>query len=318
MENLHLLLIIVLLGYILSNNKKEGFAALSEAQKNYVRTFAGDARMNSREPREILGQNNFNKVSDFISILTPLNVMISANPTGRDANPDVVNTRTELTNRGIDITKLRDNIADCIIQIIEQVPDNAEDPSAFIAVIVSPSFSSKLNSIFLDLNKIDIAALSKASGMNKDQFCQNIPFMFNVAQNKEQGDRRLKEAQLMNQILSAYKNLIMMVYLFIMKNLDSISLYCGGDNTQHYKEFKKLFETVRTAMITKEDLEAQCPKPDLNKLCPKPEPEKICASYIKEASTCNMDLASAKKQRTTLIVLVVILIIAVIFLAMKK
>jgi hypothetical protein len=316
MESLHLLLIIFLIGYIISHTKKEGFAALTEAQKKYIRTFTGDTRRNSREPREILGQNNLNKVSYFINILTPLNIMISAKPS---ADPDlnqVVNTRTELTNRGIDITKLRDNIADCIIQIIEQVPDNTEDTNAFTAVIVSPSFSSKLNSIFLDLNKIDIAALSKATGMDKKQFCQQVPFMFNVAQNKEQGDRNLKEAQLMNQILSAYKNLIMMIYLFIMKNLDSISLYCGEDNTQHYKEFKKLFETVRTAMITKEDLDAQCPKSNLNKLCP--EPEKICASYIKEASTCNMDLSSAKKQRTTLIVLVIILIIAVIFLAIKK
>jgi hypothetical protein len=112
----------------------------------------------------------------------------------------------------------------------------------------------------------------------------------------------------MNQILSAYSNLIMMVYTFIMKNMDSISLYCGQDKTQQYKEFKKLFETVRTAMITKEDLDARCPKPI---------PEKVCASYITEASTCNTDLASVKKHRTILIVLVVILIIAVAFLAMK-
>jgi hypothetical protein len=308
MNNLHLLLGIALVLYILSCNKKEGFAALVESQRNYVRTFVGDTNRNEGEPEKILGADNLSKVRLFLNILTPLNIMINASATGRDANPDAVNTRIELTNRGIDVTKLRDNIADCIIQIIEQVPDNTQDANALVAVIISPSFSSKLNSIFLELNKIDIASLSKSQGMSKDQFCNNLPFIFSVGYDKEDSSRKTQEVMFMNQILSAYSNLIMMVYLFIMKNMDSISLYCGEDKTQQYKEFKKLFETVRTAMITKEDLDSKCPKP---------VPEKICASYISEASTCNINLASIKTHRTVLIALVVILIIAVVVLAMK-
>ena len=156
---------------------------------------------------------------------------------------------------------------------------------------------------------MDIASLSKAAGMDKDQFCGNLPYIFSVAYDKEDSSRKTKNVMFMNQVLSAYSNLIMMVYLFIMKNMDSISLYCGEDKTQQYKEFKKLFETVRTAIITKEDIDSKCPKPI---------PEKICASYITEASTCNINLASIKTQRTALVVVVIILIIAVIFLAMKK
>ena len=229
--------------------------------------------------------------------------MINANK-----DPVINQTKIELAKQGINIVELRDNIVDCFIQLLE-APDKDENTNGFIAVVVSSSFSTKLNSILLELNKIDIASLSKATGMDKDEFCGSLPSIFRVPNNKEDSSRRTEESMLTNQVLSAYKNLIMMVYLFIMKNMDSISLYCGEDKTQQYKEFKKLFETVRTAVITKEDIDSKCPKPI---------PEKICASYITEASTCNINLASIKTQRTALVVVVIILIIAVIFLAMKK
>jgi hypothetical protein len=302
MENLHLLLAIALVLYILSCNKKEGFAALTDAQKKFLKSFTKDEYYTRGE---IFNNNKNLDIADaMMTLLIPLNTMINDTTT---KDPLINQTKLELTNRGINIVQLRDNIVDCIIQILE-APVMNENPNGFISVIIGPAFSSKLNSIFLDLNKIDIAALSKSTGLSKDQFCRNLPSIFGVAYDKEDSSRKAQELMFMNQILSAYSNLIMMVYLFIMKNMDSISLYCGEDKTQQYKEFKKLFETVRTAMITKEDIDSKCPKP---------VPEKVCASYISEASTCNTDLASVKKHRTILIALVVILIIAVVVLAMK-
>lgn len=302
MNNLHLLLIIVLICYILRSNKKEGFAALTETQKTFLKTFQKDEFY---KRGEIFNNNeNFGAAADaMIQVLLPLNTMIN-DKSSKD--PTINQTKIELTKQGINIVELRDNIVDCVIQLLE-VPSINENTNGFIAVVVGSSFSTKLNSVFLELNKIDIASLSKAAGMNKDDFCGNLPSIFEVSYNRDSSDSQTKELMFMNQILSAYSNLIMMVYLFIMKNMDSISLYCGEDKTQHYKEFKKLFETVRTAMITKEDLDSKCPKPI---------PEKICASYITEASTCNINLASIKTQRTGLILVVIILIIAVIFLAM--
>ena len=303
MNNLHLLLIIVLICYILSCNKKEGFVALTEAQKTFLKTFKKDEFY---KYREIFNNNeNLGAADAMIQLLVPLNIMINDEP---NKDPVINQTKIELAKQGINIVALRDNIVDCIIQLLE-APSANENTNGFIAVVVSSSFSTKLNSIFLELNKMDIASLSKAAGMNKDEFCGNLPYIFRPSYDKESSDRQTKELMFMNQVLSAYSNLIMMVYLFIMKNMDSISLYCGEDKTQQYKEFKKLFETVRTAIITKEDIDSKCPKPI---------PEKICASYITEASTCNINLASIKTQRTALVVVVIILIIALIFLAMKK
>lgn len=299
MENLHLLLAIALVLYLLNRNKKEGFAALTQVQKDFLKK---STEFYTRG--QIFNNNaNLDLVAPLFDLLRQLNVMINDEP--RPDRKQVNKIKTELTKQGINIVELRDNIVECIIQLLE-APSLNEDPNSVIAVIISPAFSTKLNSVFLELNKIDIAALSKAADLSKDEFCQNLPSIFRVSGDKESSDRQTKELMFMNQILAAYSNLIMMFYLFIMKNMDSISLYCGEDKTQQYKEFKKMFETIRTAMITKEDLDAKCPKP-----------EQLCGSYITEASTCNTNLSSVKTHRTVLILLVIILLVTTIFFAMK-
>jgi hypothetical protein len=304
MEKLHLLLAIALILYFITINKKEGFAVLTESQKTSIKNF------NKNDgPRidEIVGDNrNVNLVREMFELISGLNIII--NPEKSGPNKDYArNMNVELIKQGINLTQLRDNLADCTIQILEA----ENNPDALIQVIISPSFSSKLNGVFLELNKIDIASLSKGMGMDKQKFCDNVERLpasgfIRVTKSKEESDSLVKQMNFMNQVLQAYKNLIMMFYLFINKNLNNISLYCGEENTKHYKEFKNMLETIRTAMITKEDLDSNCPKA-----------EKVCASYITESLTCNTNLSSIKNQRTGLIILVIILLSTTLYLGFK-
>ena len=166
MNNLHLLLIIVLICYILSCNKKEGFAALTEAQKTFLKTFKKDEFY---KYREIFNNNeNLGAAGAMIQLLLPLNIMINDEP-----NKDINQTKIELAKQGINIVELRDNIVDCIIQLLE-APSANENTNGFIAVVVSSSFSTKLNSIFLELNKMDIASLSKAAGTTAPDLAQAL------------------------------------------------------------------------------------------------------------------------------------------------
>jgi hypothetical protein len=302
MENLHLLLAIALVLYFITRNKKEGFAVLTESQKTSIKNFD----RSKDDIGTILG-NTFRiekETRTMLDLISTLNIIINPDKyeiPGRDKQM-AGNMNVELIKQGINLTQLRDNLADCTIQIIEA----ENNPDSLIQVIISPSFSTKLNGVFLELNKIDIAALSKGMGMNKQQFCDNIPGMLRVTKSKEESDSLVKQINFMNQVLQAYKNLIMMFYLFINKNLNNISLYCGEENTKHYKEFKNMLETIRTAMITKEDLDSNCPKA-----------EKVCASYITESLTCNTNLSSIKNQRTGLIILVIILLSTTLYLGFK-
>ncbi len=297
MEKLHLLLAIALILYFITTNKKEGFVVLTEAQKTSIKNFNRDSNI-----YDIVGDNrNVELIRGMTKLISNLNSII--NPDKSGPNKDMArNMNVELIKQGINLIQLRDNLADCTIQILEA--ENNQD--SLIQVIISPSFSTKLNGVFLELNKIDIASLSLGMGISKRRFCDNMPGFIRVTRDKEESDRLVKEMIFMNQVLQAYKNLIMMFYLFINKNLNSISLYCGEENTKHYKEFKQMLETIRTAMITKEDLDSNCPKAEI-----------VCASYITESLTCNTNLSSIKNQRTGLIILVIILLSISLYLGFK-
>jgi hypothetical protein len=290
MDNLQLLLVIALLVYFSPYllGGKEGFATLKKEQKDAIVNFS------------LSGPNQLNKFinvsSEKEAFTKPMLLLVGMlngilTPTTKDSEELEKNSKVkeELNKQGINIVSLKDNLVNCIVQIYES-PDGEFD---VYKVILDPTFSSKLNSVFIELNKIDIAILS-SSFMTKDQFCKNS--------DKDESSKLANHYNYINQILTAYSSLIIMIYTFIMKNIDNIDKYCGDNGgTQHYKEFKKMFETVRTAFITKEDLD---------KKCPKAEPEKLCASYISEASKCNTNTSSLKTQRTILIVVIVILMAA--------
>ena len=291
MDNLQLILVAALVYYFLLREDKEGFVALTQAEKEQIRNFSGEGSLKQSDNSLWfkLGTNENREKAvialPMLELLKFLNVIIDTSPI-----PDrerVEKMKNELAKQGVNIIKLRDTVSDCIIELIEA------DNKSLTDVIISSSFSNKINSVFLELNKIDIIVLSGIF-VPKDEFCKQL------SSSKEHTEKMTKVMDGFNQILSAYSNLIMVFYMFIVKNMNSVITYCGEENTTHLKEFKKMFETIRLAVITKEDLDNKCPRP---------VPEQVCASYISEASTCNTNLSSLKGQRTMLIVLVVLLLI---------
>lgn len=295
MDNLQLILVAALVYYFLLREDKEGFITLTQSQRDIVKNYSlGPQPADQLQTLNI--PNDTNKlIQPMLILIGLLNGIISPDPKA-PGNQDpkqieqISKLKEELKKQGIDIFSLRDKLTECVIALIESEP-NLE---SYAKVITSTTFSSNLNSIFLELNKIDIAVLSSIF-MTKDEFCKK------VGATKEQQDEKFKNGMLfINQILAAYSNLIMVFYMFIVKNMNNVITYCGEENTTHLKEFKKMFETIRLAVITKEDIDNKCPRP---------VPEQVCASYISEASTCNTNLSSLKGQRTILIVLVVLLLI---------
>jgi hypothetical protein len=295
MNNLYSILILLVIYYFFINNK-ESFE-ITSLERDLITNYKNFFDTQKIEQTKIGSTYSSKRVflDPLFSLLGLINTVISPNESEKDTYNKV---KEGLKNQNVNIDKLKSDLVDCIIQILDS--PSFDDSNNATKVLVDPTFSSKMNNIFLELNKIDIALLS-STVIGKTQFCNAFSDTAFRVYKKEDSEKRAKMLSSFNKILTAYSNLIMMFYLFILKNIDNISNYCGQERTQTYKEFKKMFETIKLAVITKDDLDKKCPKAN---------PAEICASYIKEASTCNTSTSSLKSQRTILIILVVILLTA--------
>jgi hypothetical protein len=294
-----ILAVILLLVVLFMSGKKERFVSLTDEQKQAIKLVREDDEESRDKLYQLVASNpNFQLIRGILDIISTLNLLLN------NQSDEVKKIRTSIENQGVNIESLKNNLADCVILILETSNEKIVD------VIISSQFSSKLNNVFFELNKLNIAVVS-SSIIPKDDFCRSFNGLAIPAFSSETQERTNQQLNLFNKILSAYTNLISVLYFFIIKNMNSINEYCGDEyyGSKQYKEFTKMFETIREAMITKEVLE---------KKCPTVKPEEVCSSFISQVSTCNQNLTSIKKEKTTYIYLIVILLIAVAYLAKGK